>query len=71
MGIDLSETGDRYIVRQAVRGSVVIMNANYDNWLLLSYSPKYMYKSRTQEQHDALGEKMIALANYLLKKHKK
>ena len=71
MGIDLSETGDSYIVRQAVRGSVVIMNANYDNWLLLSYSPKYMYKSRTQEQHDALGEKMIALANYLLKKHKK
>lgn len=71
MGIDLSETGDSYIVWQSVRGMVVIMNANYDNWLVLSYSPKYMYKSRTQEQHDALGEKTIALANYLLKKHKK
>ncbi len=71
MGIDLSETGDSYIARQSVRGTVVIMNANYDKWLVLSYSPKYMYKSRTQEQHDALGEKMIGLANYLLKKHKK
>ena len=71
MGIDLSETGDSYIARQAVRGTVVIMNANYDHWLVLSYSPKHLYKSRTQEQHDALGEKMIGLANYLLKKHKK
>ena len=71
MGIAQSETGDSYLARQPVRGTVVIMNANYDNWLVLSYSPKYMYKSRTQEQHDALGEKMIGLANYLLKKHKK
>jgi hypothetical protein len=71
MGIDLSETGDSYIARQAVRGTVVIMNANYDHWLVLSYSPKHLYKSRTQEQHDTLGEKMIGLANYLLKKHKK
>ena len=71
MGIELSETGDSYIARQPTRGTVVIMNANYDHWLVLSYSPKHNYKSRTQEQHDALGEKMIGLANYLLKKHKK
>ena len=71
MGIDLAETGDCYIARQPMRGTVVIMNANYDNWLALSYSPKHLYKSRTQEQHDALGEKIIVLANYLLKKHKK
>ena len=71
MGIGLAETGDSYIVKRPMNGQVVIMNANYDNWLVLSYSPKHSYKSRTQEQHDALVEKMIALANYLLKKHKK
>ena len=71
MGIDLSETGDSYIVKRPMNGQVVIMNANYAHWLVLSYSPKHLYKSRTQEQHDALGEKMIVLANYLLKKHKK
>jgi len=71
MGIDLAETGDSYIVKRPMNGQVVVMNANYDNWLVLSYSPKHLYKSRTQEQHDALGEKMIALANYLLKKHRK
>ncbi len=71
MGIDLSETGDSYITRQPMHGRVAIMNANNDSWLLLSYSPKHMYKSRTQEQHDVLGKKMIGLANYLLKKHKK
>jgi hypothetical protein len=71
MGIELSETGDSYIVKRPMNGQVVIMNANYDHWLVLSYSPKHLYKSRTQVQHDALGEKMIGLANYLLKKHKK
>jgi len=71
MGIELSETGDSYIVKRPMNGQVVIMNANYDHWLVLSYSPKHLYKSRTQEQHDALGEKTITLANYLLKKHKK
>jgi hypothetical protein len=71
MGIELSETGDSYIAKNPMYGRVTIMNPNYDNWLLLSYSPKHNYKSRTQEQHDALGEKTIALANYLLKKHKK
>ena len=71
MGIDLSETGDSYIARQPMHGRVVIMNSNYDKWLLLSYAPKHLYKSRTPAQHDALGEKMITLANYLLKKHKK
>jgi hypothetical protein len=71
MRIDLSETGDSYIVKRSANGQIVIMNANYDHWLVLSYSPKHLYKSRTPAQHDALGEKMIGLANYLLKKHKK
>lgn len=71
MGIDLAETGDSYIVKRPMNGQAVIMNANYDHWLVLSYSPKHLYKSRTQEQHDALGAKMVDLANYLLKKHRK
>lgn len=71
MGIALSETGDTYIAKMPISGRVVIMNENYDSWLLLSYSQKGMYKSRTDEQHNVLTEKTIALANYLLKKHKK
>ncbi len=71
MGIDLSETGDSYITRQPMQGNVVIMNANYDSWLAMTYAPKHMYKSRTAEQHAELGEKMIGLGNYLLEKHKK
>lgn len=71
MGIDLAETGDSYIVNRPMNGQVVIMNANYNHWLVLSYSPKHSYKSRTPEQHSKLGAKMGDLANYLLKKHKK
>jgi hypothetical protein len=71
MGIDLSETGDSYLARQPMHGRVIIMNSNYDKWLLLSYAPKHLYKSRTPAQHDALGTKMVGLANYLLEKHKK
>ncbi|MGB5169958.1 hypothetical protein [Eudoraea sp.] len=71
MDIELSETGDSYIVKRPANGQVVIMNGNYDHWLVLSYSPKHSYKSRTTEQHAELGAKMVDLANYLLKKHKK
>ena len=71
MGIQLAETGDSYITKNPMYGRVAIMNANYDSWLYMSYAPKHMYKTRTPEQHTALGEKTIALANYLLKKHKK
>ncbi|NCO63591.1 MAG: hypothetical protein GW839_09925 [Flavobacteriales bacterium] len=71
MGIEMSETGDSYVAKIPMSGRAVIMNENYDSWLLLSYSQKGMYKSRTEAQHAALGEKTMALANYLLKKHKK
>ncbi|WP_338359134.1 hypothetical protein, partial [Yeosuana marina] len=58
-GIELSETGDSYIAKIPMYGRVAIMNENYDSWLLFSYSQKGMYKSRTEEQHAALGEKTI------------
>jgi len=45
-----------------------VLNENYDNWLLISYAPRREYKTRTEEQHAALGAKMIDLANYLLEK---
>jgi hypothetical protein len=71
MGIDLSETGDSYIAKMPMSGRAALMNENYDSWLFFNYSQKGMYKSRTEEEHAALGEKTIALANYLLKKHLK
>jgi len=71
MGIELSETGDSYIVKIPHSGRIVIMNENYDSWLFFNYSQKGIYKSRTEEQHAALTKKTIVLANYLLKKHKR
>ena len=70
MGIDLAETGDCYIARMPHVGRVVIYNENYDHAFYFNYSQRGIYK-RTAEQHSKLGEKTIALANYLLKKHRK
>ena len=71
MGIEKSETGDTYLAKSPSYGRVIVLNENQDNWLLISYAPKHSYKTRTEEQHLALGAKMIDLANYMLKKHKK
>ena len=70
MGIELSETGDCYMARMPHVGRVIIYNENYDHAFYFQYSQKGIYKGRTDEQHAKLGEKTIALANYLLKKHK-
>jgi hypothetical protein len=69
MDIELSETGDCYIRILPHVGRVVIYNENYDHAFYFSYSQRGIYK-RTEEQHAALTKKTIALANYLLKKHK-
>lgn len=71
MGIELSETGDCYIAILPHVGRVLIYNENYDSAFYFGYSQRGMYKGRTEEQHAKLGEKSIALANYLLKKHRK
>jgi len=71
MGLEMSETGDTYLAKAPSYGRVNVLNENHENWLLISYAPMHQYKARTQEQHIALGAKMIDLANYLLKKHKK
>lgn len=71
MGMELSETGDCYIARMPHVGRVIIYNENYDHAFFFQYSQKGIYKGRTDEQHAKLGEKTIALANYLLEKHKK
>jgi len=70
MDIELSETGDCYIRILPHVGRVLIYNENYDHTFFFSYSQRGIY-NRTEEEHAALGEKTIALANYLLKKHKK
>ncbi len=71
MGIEKSEAGDTYLAKSPRYGRVIVLNENYANWLVINYSPKGTYKTRTEEQHAALGTKMIDLANYLLSKHKK
>lgn len=70
MDIELSETGDCYITITPHIGGVDILNENYDGAFYFKYSQPAIYK-RTAEQHAALTEKTIALANYLLKKHRK
>lgn len=70
MGIDLAETGDCYIARMPHVGRVIIYNENYDHAFLFSYAQRGIYK-RTEEEHEVLTKKTIALANYLLKKHRK
>jgi len=70
MDIELSETGDCYIRIMPHIGRVNIYNENYNGAFYFTYSQRGIYK-RTEEEHAALGEKTIALANYLLKKHKK
>ncbi|WP_423999453.1 hypothetical protein [Maribacter sp. IgM3_T14_3] len=70
MDIELSETGDCYITITPHVGRVNILNENYDGAFYFEYSQRGIYK-RTEEQHAALTEKTIALANYLLKKHRK
>ena len=70
MDIELSETGDCYIRILPHVGRVIIYNENYDHAFFFTYSQRGIYK-RTEEEHAALGAKTIALANYLLKKHKR
>lgn len=70
MDIELSETRDCYIAITPHVGRVNIYNENYDSAFYFSYSQRGIYK-RTEEQHEKLTKKTIALANYLLKKHKK
>jgi hypothetical protein len=71
MGIQRSETGDCYIATSPLYGRVIILNENYNKLFFFNYAVKRTYKTRTDEQHAQLGEKMIVLANYLLQKHKR
>lgn len=70
MDIERSETGNCYIRIMPHIGRVNIYNENYDGAFYFTYSQAGIYK-RTAEQHAALGAKTMALANYLLKKHRK
>ena len=70
MDIELSETGDCYIRILPHVGRVIIYNENYDHAFYFDYSQRGIYK-RTKEQHEELTKKTVALANYLLKKHRK
>jgi hypothetical protein len=70
MGIELSETGDNYIASTPHVGRVVILNENYDFVYGFEFSQRGIHKGRTVEQHEDLRQKMVMLANHLLKKNK-
>lgn len=70
MSIALADTKDCYIAQQPAHGRVLIYNENYDTAFILNYGRRGAFK-RSEEQHEALKEKMTDLANYLLKKHRK
>ncbi len=71
MDIQLAETNDCYIAYQPAHGRIIIYNEHYDHAFLFTYGQKNANTNRTKEQHEALRLKMTALANYLLKKHRK
>ena len=70
MGIQLAATKDCYIAYQPTNGRVIILNGNYDNSFVLHYGAGGI-QDRSKAQSAELQSKIIALANYLLQKHKK
>ncbi|MDN3493456.1 hypothetical protein [Winogradskyella bathintestinalis] len=73
MGRDivLADAGDCYITLQPRRGTVRILNQNYDSFFVITYQTKASVQGRTEEQHEALTNKVKDLANYLVTTHKK
>ncbi|WP_178984218.1 hypothetical protein [Winogradskyella helgolandensis] len=73
MGRDivLADAGDCYIASQPRRGTVRILNENYDSFIVITYQTKASVQGRTEEQHNQLNLKSKDLANYLVTKHKK
>lgn len=69
-GIDLqmADTDDSYLAYQNKTGRIIILNENHGA-MLLTYGTAGRGASRTEEQQEALKEKMTQLANYLLEKH--
>lgn len=73
MGRDivLADAEDCYITSQPRRGTVRILNDNYDSFIVITYQTKASVQGRTEEQHNQLNLKSKDLANYLVTKHKK
>ncbi|WP_225034618.1 hypothetical protein [Winogradskyella sp. SM1960] len=73
MGRDivLADAGDCYIASQPRRGTVRILNENYDSFIVMTYQTKASVQGRTEEQHDELKIMSNDLANYLVTTHKK
>ncbi|MBF8150865.1 hypothetical protein ITJ86_13210 [Winogradskyella sp. F6397] len=73
MGRDivLADAGDCYIASQPRRGTVRILNENYDSFIVITYQTKASVQGRTEEQHDELKIMSNDLANYLVTTHKK
>lgn len=71
MYIEESDTKDSYIATQLRYGRVIIYNENHDGAFVISYGINNANNNRTTEQHEALTQKVVKLANYLLKKHRK
>jgi len=62
---------DNYITTKPLYGRVNIYNENYDETFIITYGTLGADNDRTKEQHEVLTEKMIKLANQLLKKYRK
>jgi len=73
MGRDivLADASECYITLQPRRGTVRILNENYDSFFVITYQTKASVQGRTEEHNEALTNKVKDLANYLVTKHKK
>ncbi|WP_178988193.1 hypothetical protein [Winogradskyella schleiferi] len=69
--ITLADAGDCNIIIQPRRGTVRILNENYDNFFVITYQTKVSVLGRNEEQHEALTKKVKNLANYLVTTYKK
>ncbi len=66
-----ADTKDNYITTQPRYGRVSIYNENYDGAFIISYGSGNANNDRTKEQQEILGQKMVRLANHLLKEYRK
>ena len=69
--ITKADTDDSYIVSSVRYGRVMIYNEDHAGVFVISYGTRNANNNRTKEQHEALTQKMVTLANALLKKHRK
>lgn len=67
MEIELSDTGDSYLLHQPMQGRLLLQNTNYGTIILANFAKSGL----KLEEKKVKQSYAVKIANYLLKKHKK